>query len=180
MQDSYNKTITLSSGKTIVLRLPQLADAKAFSDYINQLVEEDTFISTNKQTIQDEVEYITSILKNTNDGKEAHIVAFDGEKKIGSVDIFNLGVRKEHVGELLINILDSFRKQGLGTILLDEIIILAKEKLNLKLITLTCFSLNEVAYKLYLKKGFKQYGLLPKAIKYKGAYIDELLMYKEL
>lgn len=180
MGSLFKKIIKLKSGKEVFLRFPKLIDAKAFSDYINELVEEDTFISSRKQTVEEEKGYIKSMLKKITDNKEIHIVAFDGEKKIGSVDIFNLGVRKEHLGELQINILKSFRRQGLGKILIDEAIKLAKEKLNLKLIILTCFSVNNVAKELYLKKGFKQYGLLPKAIKYKNQYINEIQMYKEI
>lgn len=180
MENSYSKTVKLKSGKEIVLRTPLLTDAKTFSDYINEVVDEDTFISSNKQTEEDERSYIKSMIKKITDNKEIHIVAFDGEKKIGAVDIFNRGVRKEHSGELQINILKSFRGQSLGKILMNEALKLAQEKLGLKQVILTCFSVNTIANKLYIKQGFKQYGLLPKAIKYKNQYIDEILMYREI
>ena len=180
MESLFKKIVKLKSGKEILLRFPQLSDANTFSDYINKLVEEDTYISSGKQTVEDEEKYIKSMLKKIDDNKEIHIVAFYHEGKIGSIDIFNLGVRKEHSGELQINILKSFRGQGLGKILMDEALKLAKEKLGLKLIILTCFSVNTIARQLYIKQGFRQYGLLPKAIKYKKQYVDEVLMCKEI
>jgi len=180
MGNIFNKIIKLNSGKKILLREPKLSDARTFSDYINNLVKEDTYISSKKQSVEDEEVYIKSMKKNISNNTEIHIVAFDEETKVGSIDIFNLGVRKEHSGELQINILKSFRGQGLGKILMHEAIKLAKEKLNLKMITLTCFSNNKIANQLYIQQGFKQFGLLPNGIKYKDQFIDEILMFKEI
>lgn len=173
----YYKTITLSSKREIILRIPQLTDAKVLSDYINELVDEDTFISSKKQTVKDQEEYIDYMLKKMKEQKEFHIVAIHNNRKVGAVDIFNLGTRKEHAGELQINIHKDFRGEGLGKILLDEIIRIAQEELKLKQITLTCFSVNKKALFLYKKYGFKEYGRLPKAIFYKDTYIDEVFMF---
>lgn len=180
MNSDYYKIITLPSKREIILRVPQLSDAQTLSDYINDLVNEDTFISSRTQTLKDQEGYIQSMLKKMQEGKEFHIIAIHNERKVGAVDIFNLGVRKEHAGELQINIHKDFRGEGLGKILLDEITRIAQEKLKLKLLILTCFSVNQKALALYKKYGFTEYGRLPKAIFYKNTYIDEVLMYKVL
>lgn len=180
MNMNYNKDILLKNGQKVKLRFPRLEDAKAFSDYINILVEEDTFISSKPQTEEDEREYISSMLKRIFQNKELHIVAFSGNTKVGAVDIFSLGARKEHSGELQININREFRGKGLGKILLTEVLSLAKETLGLKLVTLNVFGVNKSAISLYEKFGFIKYGELPQAIYYKGAYISEVLMYKIL
>lgn len=65
MEHSYSKTIKLKTGKEVILRIPQISDAKALADYMNELVDEDTFISSRKQTIEDEEAYIRSMLKKT-------------------------------------------------------------------------------------------------------------------
>jgi len=44
----YFKKIKLTSGEEVIIRTPRLEDAKTFSDYINELVEEDTFIASEK------------------------------------------------------------------------------------------------------------------------------------
>lgn len=180
MDSTYLKTIKLKSGREVVLRLPQISDAKALADYINELVDEDTFISSRKQTVEDEEAYIKSMLKKINTNKEVHIVVMVNDKKVAAVDIFNLGVRKEHVGELQINIHKDYRGEGLGQILMKEALLLAQEVLKLKIVTLTCFSVNDVAMGLYKKLGFETFGSLPEGLKYKDNYIDEIYMYKKL
>jgi RimJ/RimL family protein N-acetyltransferase len=180
MNKTYSKIIQLKSGKEVLLRTPTVTDAQALADYINELVDEDTFISSRKQTAQDEESYITSMLKKIDAGKEVHIVGIVDNKKVAAIDIFSQGVRKEHVGELQINIHKDYRGEGLGKILMEEALTLAKDVLKLNIITLTCFSVNTVALSLYNKYGFQEFGRLPKGLSYKGEYVDEVYMYKEL
>lgn len=180
MKSDFFEEIILKNGEKVVLRCPKLEDAKAFANYINGLIEEDTFISSKPQTEEDERSYISSMLKKISQNKEIHLVVFSGEEKIGAVDIFNLGVRKEHSGELQIHIRKDFRGIGLGKILLMKVFQLAKEELSLKMVMLTVFNTNTNALSLYEKLGFVKYGELPKAIYYKGEYINEILMYKTL
>ncbi len=180
MDNTYSKIIKIKSGREVVLRIPKISDAKALTDYINELVDEDTFISSRKQTVEDEEAYIRSMLKKIDTNKEVHILGMVNDKKIAAVDIFNLGVRKEHVGELQINIHKDYRGDGLGYILMQEAIHLAKDVLKLKIITLTCFSVNDVAMGLYKKLGFETFGTLPEGLKYKDNYINEIYMYKKL
>lgn len=180
MDSTYSKIIKLKSGREVVLRIPQISDAKALADYINELVDEDTFISSRKQTVEDEEAYVKSMLKKININKEVHIVGLVNDKKVAAVDIFNLGVRKEHVGELQINIHKDYRGEGLGQTLMKEALFLAKEVLKLKIITLTCFSVNDIAIGLYSKFGFREFGVLSKGLLYKDIYINEVYMSKEL
>src|SRR5690349_12558194 len=126
--ENYQKELKLNN-KRIILRQPKIEDAKEFVDYIQQLIDEDTYISSKPQTEEDERGYISSMIKKISRNKEIHLVAFYEEKKIGAVDIFNLGIRKEHSGELQIHILKEYRGIGLGRILLTEALKLAKERL---------------------------------------------------
>jgi len=49
---------------------------------------------------------------------------------------------------------------------------------DLQIITLGVFGNNPIAKKMYEKKGFKEYGLLPKGIQHKGELVDHFYMYK--
>jgi RimJ/RimL family protein N-acetyltransferase len=178
MDLQYKKEVKLKSGRVVILRIPQLIDAKALSDYINDLFDEDTFISSRKQTVEDEESYIKSMLRKIESGKEIHIVGMFGDKKVAAIDIFSTGVRKDHVGELQINIAKDFRGEGLGNILMEEALRYAKDDLKLKVVTLTCFSINKPALKLYEKFGFKEFGRLEEGIQYKNEFITEIYMSK--
>ena len=64
--------------------------------------------------------------------------------------------------------------------MLNKLIQEAKDSLRLKLLMLTVFSNNPRAKNLYLKSGFKEAGTILKSIYYKGEYIDQIMMHKEL
>ena len=178
--DKFQKIVTLRSGRKVLLRTPDVSDAQAFVDFLNQLLAEDTFIDSVPQTIKDEEAYIVSMQKNIFNKKEIHIIAISNEEKIGAVDLNYLSLRKKHVRELSIFIRKDFRNDGLGNLLIQEVLKLAKNDLNLSMIILNVFEMNEVATILYKKFDFKEYGRLPHAILYKGKYIDEVLYYKNL
>ena len=54
-----------------------------------------------------------------------------------------------------------------------------KELPGIKLFSLEVFAVNDLAIRMYEKFGFKEFGRLPKAILYKGEYVDEIYMYRE-
>lgn len=172
------KRILVSSNE-IILRSPKLGDAQSFSEYINALVNEDTYLATRKQSVKDEAKYISNLVKEQLEGKEVHIIAMILDKKIGAIDIFRQDIRQEHVGELELHILKSYRGIGLGKILLREALDQAK-LLNFAVIRLWYFEGNNPARHLYENFGFKEYGRLPHGIFYKGKFIDQILMYLEL
>ena len=64
--------------------------------------------------------------------------------------------------------------------MLNKLIQEAKDSLGLKLLTLTVFANNPRARNLYNKVGFKEAGIIPNSIYYKGEYIDQIMMHKEL
>lgn len=75
------------------------------------------------------------------------IVGFAGIwKSIDDVHITNIVVKKD------------FRKNGIGSLLLQKLILLTKE-LKFKELTLEVNSNNDPAKKLYLKFGFKELGI---------------------
>lgn len=80
MLENYSKTIRLTSGKEILLRVPRTSDAQAFSQYISDLVDEDTFISSRKQTVEDEEKYIASMLEKIKKGKR-NTYCCNGQRK---------------------------------------------------------------------------------------------------
>jgi ribosomal protein S18 acetylase RimI-like enzyme len=56
----------------------------------------------------------------------------------------------------------------------------AKKELKLELLTLSVYSHNKIAQKLYKILGFRKTGILPRGAKRKGKYFDDITMYKVL
>ena len=82
-----------------------------------------------------------------------------------------------HVCELGIAILPEFRRIGVGSALLDSLIQVASKK-GFEKITLSVFHTNKNAISLYRKFGFKRVGRKKRQFKFKGHYVDEVIMEK--
>lgn len=169
-------------GKKILFRPLKISDLKEALNYINTLSLEDTFILRSGEQLTEEEE--RKWLQDTQDGftkkTVVRIGAFYNGKLVGASDIKSLGLREKHVGFFGLTVAKEFRKEGIGTALMEFVLKLAKEYLGLKIATLGVFANNEGGKYIYKKLGFKEYGNLPKAILYKGEYIDHIYMYKNL
>lgn len=74
---------------------------------------------------------------------------------------------------------EKYRGKGIGTKLLQELILLAKEKFRLELIHLEVYEGNP-AIRLYERLGFQPYGTQKKFVKDQGRYINKILMQKNI
>lgn len=178
---SWQKTITLKSGEQVHLRYPTVTDAEVLLNFFNPIVEENTFILVNElQTLESEQKYLESVEQEMQKQNAIHIIALHEGKIIGKVDVRRHPYKQKHMGALGITVAKAFRGNGLGMVLMKEVLAHAKELLGLEIIELTCFAENERAISLYKKFGFIEYGRLPKAMIHNEVYKDQILMYKEL
>lgn len=172
------------SGKKILFRPLVLSDLQQALNYINTLSKEDTFILRSPAGEQLTEEEEKKWLQDTQDGfakkTVVRIGAFYNGKLVGASDIKSLGLREKHVGSFGLTVAREFREEGIGTALMQYVLKLAKEYLGLKIAALGVFANNERGKYIYRKFGFKEYGNLPKALLYKGKYIDHIYMYKNL
>lgn len=171
------------TGATLILRYPSEKDLEILLNHINTLSEEKTFIRFQGEqlTIEDEKKVLDEWLKGIKEKKLVKLLLFVGDDLAGSSEITMRDRIASHVGNLGIAVTKKYRGQGLGEILMKKIIEEAKRNFpDLKIVYLGCFSNNTAALNLYKKLGFKEFGRLPKGIKYKGEYIDSINMYKEV
>jgi RimJ/RimL family protein N-acetyltransferase len=178
---SWQKSITLKSGRQVLLRYPQSSDTQQLMKFINDIIDEEAFILANKKvTLKEEEEYLEKVMKDMKDGKFIKILAVDNDRIIAAVDGIQLRGRMSHLCSLGISISKDFRGEGLGSILIEELFEQAQKYLGAKQITLTCFVTNTPAISLYKKMGFQEYGRLPQALQYKDKYLDQVKMYRKL
>lgn len=105
--------------------------------------------------------------------------AFDGKGSLVGIVSFvrESGQKSAHKGNVYgMYVAPEQRGQGLGKLLMNELISRASNCEGLEHINLTVISGNDLAKKLYQSLGFKAYGLENNALKYKGEYFDECLM----
>ena len=174
---------TTKTGKEITIRQPKMSDLKATLKYINKLSKERTFITVQgeQRTLKEEREYIAGFIKNDKKKKGVHLMAFHKKELISLTGIDLHNNVENHIGEYGIAVAKDFRSVGLGKLMTKLILAEAKQEIRgLKIVQLKAFSINKRAINLYKKSGFKEYGRLPKGILYKGKYIDDILMYKNI
>lgn len=73
----------------------------------------------------------------------------------------------------------NYRGKGIGTKLVEELILIGKEKFHLELIHLEVYEGNP-AIRLYERLGFKPYGMQKKFVKDQEQYINKILMQKNI
>lgn len=179
--NEYKKQIITKKNRRVALRVPRKRDVEELMRYINALVEEDTFISqTKKVTRKQEGKYLAKRLKAIKKVRGFNILVEYKGKIIAHGEVTRAGMRREHLGELGISVVKGFRDEGLGTVLIKEMLRLAKEFLKLNIVYLYVYANNKRARYFYKKIGFRECGRIPKAILYRGKYVDQVFMYVDL
>lgn len=178
---NWKKTVQLKDGSSVILRYPVVEDADKLRQFINAIVNEDTYILLNQeQSENDEKAHIAAMISLMHQDMAVKICAFDGERIVAAVDITRHHYKQNHVGRFGISISSEYRGKGLGRIMMVEGLEQAKEHLGLKMMKLSCYAENIPGQNLYKSLGFTEYGRLPEAIQYKGKLVDQLNFYKML
>lgn len=165
------KTITLKNGAVLLLRSAEEEDAAAFAAHLKQCGGETDFLSFGAEDCPHTAESCRGeILTSIQDPRAPCLFAFHGTQLVGEVCIHPSSRKRfQHVGELAISITRDFCSQGLGTVLLREILALA-DAVGYDSIKLTVDSDNAAAIRLYRSFGFVPYGHYERAAFYRGGY----------
>lgn len=175
------KTVTTKSGKEVVFREPRESDAQEMMEYINELVDEDVMIIMNeKQTLAQEQEYVRKTVSALEQKNKVCLLAMNEEKVVGISQIERDRGKLNHTGTFGISIKQDCRGDGVGRQLAQAVMKLAENEMGLEVIKLTVFEINQPARELYRKLGFVESGAIPRGIKYRGEYVKQIIMVKEL
>jgi len=165
-------------GREVTLRAPKWDDLDDMLEFINSLVDEgaDIMMDT-KQTREQEVDWLARLLTRLEKDEITVVVAEVDGRFVGQVEVTKQSMRSKHVGVLGIALKDSCRE--IGTELMKEAETQSR-RLGLEILNLEVFATNDRAKHVYEKVGYREVGAWPKAMKKDGAYIDGILMSKEL
>ncbi len=146
-------------------------------DYINDLVEEDTFLIIDSKVDQKtETEWKKNALMMQEKNIAIFLVAYNGDDIIGLCRAQKLRGKQAHNVEIGISVSKEYRNHGLGQKMMDEIIRLIRERLEHKRIFLSVFSGNKAALHLYEKLGFRKIAALSGWVFHAGRYQDKIFM----
>ncbi|MCX6732878.1 MAG: GNAT family protein [Candidatus Roizmanbacteria bacterium] len=171
------------NGVDILIRHVRRDDVERLLHFMNTISTEQTYIMMQgeQMSLEEESRYIENFMHKVANRLAVKLLVFHGEELIGVGDIVVKEKIEKHIGVFGLIISKEWRQKGLGSFLMNKVIEEAQKNITgLQIITLGVFSNNPVARKLYEKIGFKEYGLLPKGLQYKGELVDHVYMYKSL
>ncbi len=170
-------------GNEIMIRYPSDVDAQVMFGYINALSKEQTFVrfQGEEQSLEDEAKYLKEQLKRISEKRTVQLLLFLGGKLIGIAGIDLKDKTEKHEGVFGISVRDEYRGIGLGKKLMQATLDEAVTNLpDLRIVTLGVFGGNKLAFEMYEKFGFREYGRLAEGVFRKGEYDDHIYMYKKV
>ena len=183
MEDKIVYEGKTQKGDGIIIRYPTDQDAQAMCDYINTLSKEQTFVRFQGEEISLEYEtkYLQGQLEKIAKKQTVELLVFAAGNLIGISGIDMKDRTESHEGVFGISLLEEYRGEGLGKRLMQLILDEAEKNIpQLRIVTLGVFGKNSLAFQMYEKFGFKEYGRLPKGVLRKGDYDDHVYMYKNV
>ena len=176
------QSFLLKNGKEAVFRSPRKEDAAMMVEMLHRLTEETEFLLRSPEetmTVEQEEAFLQSVSQSENN--YMIICEVDGQY-VGNcnLQLYTNRVKTRHRGTVAIGLAKAFWGMGIGTIMFEEMIRLAREAGAAQL-ELGVFAGNERGLALYRKMGFRVYGELPNAFRMKdGSFQSEMLMVREL
>lgn len=180
--DYQKRTQSIESLGDILLRHPEIGDAKSILDYLKQVVSETEFLLRTVEECDDNVEAEETYIQHMRHSKDECMIVVQHDSKI--IGLCNVGLKKrlkmKHRATLGISILKDYWGYGIGSIMMDEMIRIATDLGAIRL-ELEVIEGNDRAIALYEKKGFRMMAEMKDAIKTKdGKLISEFVMVKHL
>lgn len=173
----------LRNGKKVIIRKPNVEDAKAIINVMTIADTETLFLARNPGEFCTPVEREKQIIENVlADNDSEWFVAEYDNKVIGqcSVGLVRRNARYRHRAACAFVILKDYCNLGIGGKMMEECIKWCR-KHGVTQLELDVVKNNERALKMYQNFGFEIIGTKEMALKYQdGTYADEYLMIKKL
>lgn len=170
------REVTLANGQMCLLRAVKPEEAEAFLRYYRQV-----YAESNLFLLRDQVD-------RTVDQQRRHLEdlsrqglmlgAFVDRQLVGHLELIRrTPVRRSHVVEFTMAILQDHHRLGLGRKMVEATLEWAKERGNIRKVALNVRSHNEAALALYQHLGFREEGRRVNEYRVDGQYVDEILIY---
>ena len=176
------KEFTLKNGLKVILKSPEISDAPKMINCIMKASETSDFLTSIPEDYQvylDDMKKEEAFLQGIIESKDSYMIAvFVDDIIVGSCALnFFKNVKTRHRGTIGIALTKEYRGMGIGSLLFDEMINIAKNREGVTQLELGVIKDNVVAKKLYTSKGFVKTGENPRALRLpNGQYLDEDLM----
>lgn len=176
------KEFTLKNGLKVVIKTPEISDARNLLDSIINVSATSDFITSLPEDYQpylDDISKEEAFIEGNRKNPNSYLFAvYHNDKIIGNCFLSFYGnIKIRHRGTIGIAITEEYRGMGIGSLLFDEMINIAKNRSGVTQLELGVIKSNEAAKRLYTSKGFVKTGETPRALRLpNGVYLDEEFM----
>jgi len=168
------KTVSLKNGQSASLSWLEEADFADVVAAVNSVIREDKYLLMVHEITDLESE--RRWFAQASESGMRYLVARINGKVVGGASLTPFNGKRAHIAEFGIYIVKTYRNIGLGTIIIEELIEIAR-KSGFQAVQLSTFSTNRRAIHVYKKCGFKNCGKLKRDIKFTdGTYADRVIM----
>ena len=180
------KEFTLKDGRKALLKNPGDEEAQGLVDYLHKSCGETDYLARvpsecDRYTVEKEKELLKFMKDSANDLFLSCTV--DGKVAGNCHLMMNDKFKMKHRANVAIALLKEYWGLGIGTVMFEEMIRVAKEsRPDLMQLELEVAAPNERAQALYKKMGFVEYGRRENALRCASgdSFMDEILMMKKL
>lgn len=178
----YNtKEFVLKNGIKMILKSPEVRDAQMLLNQIIETTKVTDYLTTTENDFAPFIEDITKeeeFISKFIEGKDYLLCAYVNNIIVGNCMIrFLTHTKDKHRAIVGIAIKKEYWGLGIGSIMFDELIDIARNTPGIEQIELDVISQNQRAIALYTKKGFRKTGEMPHQLKLEdGTYLDSNTM----
>jgi len=177
------KEFILKDGTEGMLRSVESNDAKTMIEFLKDVSGETEFLLRYPEEYTLTIEQEKSFLENMEKSDDQiMITAFIDEEIVGNASISPIGYcqKMKHRANFAIAIREKYWHKGLGTLLMEEALKMAKV-MGYEQVELGVYNNNPRAKAMYERFGFEEWGIMKKAFKLKdGSYRDEIMMGRDI
>jgi RimJ/RimL family protein N-acetyltransferase len=173
------KSVT-RDGREVVIRRPTENDAASIIKYSKILFASTDQVLTTIDEYSITVENEKIWINNFNQDQDALVLIAEVNAEIIGLLFFMPNSKKKnaHTGEFGVSVHPDLQRQGVGKLLIETLLVWAKENARIEKVYLNVFASNKHAIRLYHQLGFIEEGRHIKAVRQmNGEYVDVLQMY---
>lgn len=173
-----SKTYHTKLGKSLLIREASPADAKQLLalklEYLKNTNTIPLFDYEYSNTIKEEEDLIQNLHQHPN---SLLLVAESEGNIIGNIDLTGSWRKKmQHTAMIGMGIHTQWQNQGIGTLLIQNVLEWSKQNEIVKVLWLEVYATNLNGIALYRKMGFKESGNIANFFLEEGKYIDKITM----
>ena len=167
----------LKNGLKVTVKSPDVSDAKKLLDNVTNVAASTPFLLSEPEDYDkyyQDMKLEENFINYSINNKDYLLCVYLDDEIIGNSMLrFNSHLKDKHRVNIGIAIQKEYQGIGIGSLLFDIMIDLAKQSEGVEQIELGVIKGNEKAKRLYLKKGFVKTGDIPHELKLKdGTYLD--------